>query len=130
MYHPKGENTGERHTVTAHPARQDGVFYFHLLIYNDVMITKLKIFENRTIEENMINEMFNRCNQEVYMNWMSNADIDLFTVDDKFDELEAKTSFLDEEYGIKVIEIEEQTLVSFDVNLPELEDIIDNLPMV
>ena len=94
------------------------------------MITTFKIFENNNIEQNMINEMFSRCNQKVYMNWVSNADIELFTVDDKFDEYEAKVSFLEEQYGIKVIDVEEQNLVSFDENLPELKKIIGNLPIL
>ena len=93
------------------------------------MITRFKLFENNT-EESIINDMFSRVSKNVYMKWMSEADIDLFTVDDKFDELEAKTAFLDEQYEIRVIEVEGQNLISFNEYLPDIKKIVGGYPIL
>ena len=93
------------------------------------MITRFKLFENNT-EESIINDMFSRVSKNIYMKWMSEADIDLFTVDDKFDELEARTAFLDEQYGIQVKEVEGQNLISFDEYVPEIKKIVGDYPIL
>jgi len=106
-------------------------------MYNGKMITNFKIFERSenslfesNSEENMINDMFSRCDKKVYMKYISEADIELFSINDKFNELEARKYFLKDEYSIEVVEVEEQKLVSFYDYSNDIEDIIGNQPIL
>ena len=88
------------------------------------MITNFKIFESfEDIQREMINNMFSRCDKKEYTKYMSEADVELFSVDDKFSEFEARKNFLKDFYNIEVKDIEENYLVSFrafDKNIKKL----------
>ena len=93
------------------------------------MITEFKIFEGKT-DLDMINDMFSRCDNKQYMKYISEEDPDLFVVNDKFDEFEAKKYFLKDVYNIEVVDVEEQKLVSFYEFTNEINKIIGHNPVL
>ena len=67
------------------------------------MITNFKIFESfEDTQRKMINNMFSRCDNKEYIKYMSEADVELFSIDDKFDKFESIKYFLKDFYNIEV----------------------------
>jgi hypothetical protein len=95
------------------------------------MITEFKIFEqSEDIEKRMINDMFSRCSNKKYLDYISREDPDLFVVDDVFDEDEAREHFLEDMYEIEVTKVEDEYLVSFGEFNDEVKNIIGNNPVL
>jgi len=93
------------------------------------MITNFKIFESfEDTQREMINNMFSRCDNKEYIKYMSEADVELFSIDDKFDKFESIKYFLKDVYNIEIKEIEENYLVSFRAFDKNIKKIVGDYP--
>jgi hypothetical protein len=100
------------------------------------MITQFKLFEqHEDVEKKMLNDIISRFSttrfcQRNYMKYISETNLDYFTVDDVFDEYESKKKFLEDEYDIQVVKIKDEYLVSFNKYTEEIGNLIGNQPVL